>query len=96
MKSKEEHISYESEYYVCLASAAAKQAFFYPVCVGKFIYEAGYKLYRQSFDSYLLMYISSGKLTVEYDDQKIDVSEGEFVLLDCYKKHAYYSESNVI
>lgn len=92
MKSKEEHISYESEYYVCLASAAAKQAFFYPACVGKFIYEAGYKLYRQSFDSYLLMYISSGKLTVEYDDQKIDVSEGEFVLLDCYKKHAYYSE----
>lgn len=43
MKSNEEHIRPESEYYVCLPSAMAKSAFFYPVCVGRFFYEPGYR-----------------------------------------------------
>lgn len=92
MKSKEEHISYESEYYIYLPSARAKSTFFYPICVGKFIYEPGYKLYRKSYDSFLLMYISSGQLTLEYDEKIKIVSEGEFVILNCYEPHGYYSD----
>lgn len=91
MKSNEEHIRPESEYYVCLPSAMAKSAFFYPVCVGRFFYEPGYRLCRNSYDSFLLMYVYSGTLTVEYADQKTTVSKGEFVLLNCYEPHAYYS-----
>lgn len=93
MKSKEKHINHESEYYVCLPSSMAKSAFFYPTCVGQFIYEPGYHLSRKSYDSFLLMYISSGTLTIEYSNQTETVSKGDFVLLNCYERHAYHSDT---
>lgn len=93
MKTREDYISSSSEYFVYLPSVAAKETFFYPVCTGNFVYKAGYYLRRASYDSFLLMYVRSGQLTVEYDDKKENVRAGSFVLLDCYKKHAYYSDT---
>lgn len=93
MKTREEYISSTSQYFVYLPSVSAKETFFYPVCTGDFVYKAGYTLRRASYDSFLLMYVRSGQLTVEYDDKKEAVRAGSFVLLDCYKKHAYYSET---
>jgi AraC family transcriptional regulator len=92
MKSKEDLISHESEYYICLPSTTAKSTYFYPLCVGKFIYEPGYHLYRYSYDSFLLMYIASGELTAESEGQSFTAVKGDFVLINCYKPHAYYSE----
>lgn len=93
MKSCEKFISLQSDYYVYLPSAAARNAFFYPICTGHFFYEPGYMLRRNTFDSFLLMYIHTGQFTLEYSDMKQTITAGNFVLLDCYKPHAYYTDT---
>ena len=58
MKSLEPHIAPSSEYFQYTPSLTAQNTFFYPICTGDFLYESGYELHRNSFDSFLLMYIS--------------------------------------
>lgn len=68
--------------------------FFYPLQCGRFFYEAGYSLCRESYDSFLLMYLVSDGLTLELDGQIHAVPSGSFVLLNCYKRHAYFAEAD--
>lgn len=58
MRSFGEHITPDSDYYVYTPGALAQKLFFYPICVGHFIYEPGYFLQRNRYDSFLLMFIS--------------------------------------
>lgn len=89
LKSCEKFVSPSSDYYNYTPSIDAKRAFFYPICTGHFIYEAGYEQHRTSFDSFLLMYIQSGALNVSFGEQTQTVSENHFVLIDCYQPHGY-------
>lgn len=91
MKSCENYVSTESNYFIYSPSQTAKNMFFYLLCLGNFIYENGYQLRRESYDSYLLMYIQNGSLTLEFENRTLEVTAGSFVLLDCYKPHSYYS-----
>ncbi len=103
MISKEAYIKKESDYYVYTPGALAKKLFLYPTIVGDFGYEPGYKLYRDAFDSFLCMYIKSGQcqISVGADNSKGEEGEmlnmtaikGQIVLLDCYKPHAYGSDT---
>ena len=92
MKSCEKFVSETSEYYVYSPSRSAQEMFFYLLQCGHFIYEAGYFLQRDHYDSLLLMHITKGTLTLEYDNTTHHVTEGHFVLIDCAKPHAYYSD----
>ena len=58
---------------------------------GLFSYEPGYRLVRESFDSFLLMYIRKGELDLSFEGKKTHAASGSFILLDCYKKHGYSS-----
>lgn len=93
LKSCEKFISPESDYFVYAPSRAAQEMFFYPLQCGRFIYEAGYSLHRESYDSFLLMYIQKGGLTLQFAGQTTQISAGHFVLLDCYQPHAYSSNT---
>ncbi len=93
MKSCEKYVAPESDYYVHTPGKSAREMFFYPLQCGHFIYEAGYSLRRESYDSFLLMYIQKGSLVLDLENQTVPVSAGCFVLLDCYRSHAYASES---
>ena len=93
MKSRESFVSAESDYYVYVPSRVATDMLFYPLYTGRFIYEPGYSLRRDSYDSFLLIYIRSGRLTVELDDQADIITAGSFVLIDCYKPHSYRTET---
>lgn len=93
MKSREKFISPESDYFVYTPSKSAQEMFFYPLQCGHFIYEAGYSLRRESYDSFLLMYVQKGSLTLEFGGQVIPITAGHFVLLDCYRLHAYSSDT---
>lgn len=92
LKVYDEFISLESDYYVYSPSAVAQKIFFYPICTGHFIYKPHYRLRRDSYDSFLVMYIQSGELTVECARKRERAGAGDFVLIDCYKSHGYYSE----
>lgn len=92
MKSCESLIAEESEYYVYAPSLLAKEAFYYVICTGHFLYKPGYSLKRDAYDSFLLLYVEEGELTVEWAEQKKCAREGSFVLLNCYEPHAYSTE----
>ena len=92
MKSRELYVSPESDYYVYVPSRQAAEMFFYPLYTGHFFYEPGYSIARDSYDSFLLIYICSGRLILELDDRTEFAATGSFVLLDCRKPHAYRSD----
>lgn len=91
MYSHEQHVSADSDYYVYTPSALARKIFFYPVCTGHFIYEPGYFLQRNSYDSFLLMFITQGTCTVTLNGISETGQTGNVVLLDCYAPHQYES-----
>ncbi len=92
MKSYEKFIAPESDYFVYSPSRSAMEMFFYPLQCGRFIYEPGYSLRRESYDSFLLMYIQKGRLTLEINERTVSITAGHFVLLDCYQHHAYSTD----
>ena len=93
MKSYESLVAPQSDYYMYAPSLHAKELFLYPLCIGHFIYEKGYSLSRESYDSFLLIYIEKGQLTLHYKETVHIAHAGDFILLNCYQPHAYATES---
>lgn len=93
MKSFEQYVDSFSDYYIYSPSLRGKETFLYPLQVGHFIYEAGYRQQRNSYDSFLLMYIQSGSLTVTLDGIDYEAHANQFVYIDCYKPHGYHSDT---
>jgi len=89
MKSQEEFVHEDSEYFVYTPSRTALDLFLYPLQCGHFLYQPGYFLKRDSYDSFLLMYIQKGELNLEWKGRRYHVRSNSFVLLDCYDSHAY-------
>lgn len=94
LKSCEPFINQKSNYYSYIPSLVGKSTFFYPIALGHFFYEAGYQLSRDSFDSFLLLYIKSGAIAGEANGQSFFANDDHFVLIDCYKPHSYYATGN--
>lgn len=93
MRSIEQLVTSDSTYYTYKPSLNAREGLLYPICVGDFTYEPGYRQQRSQFDSFLLKVILDGQLTIKSDGQVFSAKQDDVVLLDCYKPHAYWSES---
>ena len=93
MRSVENGIRPESEYYQYAPSRLAKSHWLYPLCAGDFRYEPGYSLSRVSYDSYLAEVILSGDLTVESMGRRYAARAGDVVFLDCHQPHRYASDN---
>lgn len=91
MKSVEEFVAPQSDYFIHTPSKQASEMLLYPMQCGSFVYLPGYSLTRESFDSFLLMYIQKGELSLTFEGCTRRVRAGSFVLLDCYKLHSYSS-----
>ena len=89
MKSYEEFLSPESDYFIYSPSRFAQEVLLYPMQCGIFFYLPGCNLTRESFDSFLLMYIQKGELSLTFEGNTSTVTAGHFVFLDCYKLHSY-------
>lgn len=89
MKSHEELVSPSSDYFIYSPSKQALDMFLYPMQCGSFSYLPGYSLTRDSFDSFLLMYVQKGELSLTFEGNTRLVTAGSFILLDCYKLHSY-------
>ena len=94
MYSTEKLINPKSDYYVSTPSSTAQDLYLYPTIVGHFKYEKGYYLYRESFDSFLCIYIKKGSCTIKTSGQSFTASENQIVFLDCYKPHSYGSDES--
>ncbi|WP_072524706.1 AraC family transcriptional regulator [Clostridium sp. Marseille-P3244] len=93
MRAQEKGVLSSSNLYFHTASPRAKKLFFYPLCTGHFICDGDYDLRRTSYDSFLVMHIVHGTGFLEVDNQVISLKEGDFVLVDCYQPHHYYTET---
>ena len=91
MRSQEAKVLPESDYYVYAPSALAARLYLYPASVGYFYYDAGYRIRRNRFDSFLIMYIAKGSCSVSIPGKSFTARAGQFVLLDCYQPHSYGS-----
>lgn len=91
MLSFEPGVLKNSDYYVYTASAQAQKTFFYPVCTGYFYYDSNYSLKRNSYDSFLIMYVKKGRCTIQVSGRTYSASEHQIVMLDCYQPHAYHT-----
>lgn len=93
MKSRENNVARCSEYYTYSPSVQAREAFLYALSVGDFVYEPGYDLCRDRFDSFLLEIILEGSVSGESAGETWRANAGDVVLLDCYAPHHYFSET---
>lgn len=55
-----------------------------------FSYGPNFRIDRQSFNNYVLMYTVEGLLWCCQDDEKIAVEPGEYIFLDLHRPHCYY------
>lgn len=89
MKPFEHLISQDSDYYVYTPSHTARELFFYPIYIGHYCYQPGYSLSRTSYDSFLLLLVTQGSLTISCQGTTFTASSGTAVLINCYQPHQY-------
>lgn len=92
MKSNEALVKPQSDIFFYNPSLQAQKMFFYPICLGHYYYEPNYHLNRNSYDSFLLMYITSGECTIVTSNKQYLASSGQLVFIDCYQAHEYSSD----
>ena len=90
MYTNEPGVLRDSDYYIHTASEQVCRTFFYPVCVGYFRYAQGYRLYRSTYDSFLVALVKRGEFYVHGSNGvRHTAREGQIIVLDCYVPHAY-------
>lgn len=94
MHSQEPLIAAQSDYYLYTPSVLASKIYLEPIVLGHFFYEPGYRLSRNRYDSFLLMYIRSGICTLHMDGKTLLAKKGQIILLDCYQPHAYSNQQS--
>lgn len=93
MKSKENGILHPSDIYFYIPSTQAHKIFLYPLCTGHFYYSPTYRLERNSYNSFLLMFIQKGSCTVKTNEITETVIENQVAFLDCYEPHSYFTKT---
>lgn len=91
MKSNEAFVMPQSDIFFYNPSLQAQKMFFYPICLGHYYYKPNYHLTRNSYDSFLLMYILHGECTIVTSGKKYAAATGQLIFLDCYQAHEYYT-----
>ena len=93
MKLIEKGLNNHSHMYFFSPSPMAKSVLYYPLCAGEFFCDDNYRVERNCYDSFLLLLVADGEIILESENEKYSAVKGEMLLVDCYKKHCYYSES---
>ena len=89
MKSKEKGIRNDSDLFFATPGNLARELFYYVTCTGHFWYDDTYTLRRESYSSYLIMYILKGRAKVFCDGRSFETEQNQAVFMDCYQPHGY-------
>lgn len=89
MKTREKGILNNSDIYFLTPSKQAQNTFFYVTCVGHFFYEDTYRIRRENYHSYLLMYLKNGNAVIEANGKSYQAQKGDLVYMNCYEPHGY-------
>ncbi|MFY2152997.1 AraC family transcriptional regulator [Mammaliicoccus sciuri] len=75
-------------------SKLARNALLYLIYAGEFFVNDKYKINRENWDSYLIMYVITGEICVEYNNEKYVAKDNTVLLLNCYEPHIYYASKD--
>lgn len=95
MKPIDRGVSSDSYVFFHTASTVAQKAFLYVLCSGHYKCNPDYIVSRTNYNSFLLMYVKSGKGSLRVNQKKINFRQGQAVILDCYHPHTYQAEGNL-
>ncbi|NLV59858.1 MAG: AraC family transcriptional regulator [Clostridiales bacterium] len=93
MKIIERGVLPNSEVYFHTASEAARRMYFYLRCTGHFYCDENYAVNRQSYSSFLILYVARGSGYAYIENRRVELSEGYFALLDCFAPHRYGTQT---
>lgn len=76
-------------------SNVAKPLFFYISSLGHFYCDHNYRVKRDKFDSYLLMYVVAGEGLITINNRAQTIKANDIILINCYKPHIYETSSSM-
>lgn len=79
----------QSHIFIYENSPLALRAFLYALCVGHYECGPDYVVKRTNFDSFLLLYVASGRAYWEQGEERVELNEDSFALIDCFRPHEY-------
>ena len=83
-------VAEHSHLYFYTPSQNAKKLLYYPITAGNFYCNSNYCVERESYNSILAIFVVDGNITVEQNGMHT-ACKNELLLVDCYKKHKYYT-----
>lgn len=90
MKLKERGVMPESDIYIFNSSLMKKDCIYQMLCIGHYFCSSGYSVRPNTLDSYLLIYVVSGRLNVLQGDGEREILEpGNLAILNCYDRPSY-------
>jgi AraC-like DNA-binding protein len=89
MKIRERGVLPESNVYFHTPSEADKKLFLIPTSCGHYFCNDAYKVTRDNYGNFLLLFIKSGSGYVSVNGRKTVLSANDLFLLDCYHYHSY-------
>jgi AraC family transcriptional regulator len=93
MKHFGDGVQKASNLYFYTASSQARKTFFYPLCMGHFYCDSTYRINRNSYDNFLIMYVKKGSGYVTYNSITHKLHENQILFLDCYQPHSYFTDT---
>lgn len=94
MKCLEKGTNSPSEYYFFSPSEMFRNYYLYMLLCGHFYCDSNYKILREGNVSPLFIYMLSGQLSLQYENNLFVASSGDIVLLNCKNPHSYYCTSS--
>ena len=89
MKIREEGVLPESNIYFYTPGETDLKLFFVSTSCGHYFCDDKYRVTRNNYGSFLLLFVKSGRGFVHIDGKKIVITENDLFLLDCYHHHSY-------
>lgn len=76
-------------------SQVAEKLLYYVTGCGVYFCEYGYRIEREDYGNYMLLYVSKGVLAVSTEGKTYLVQEGQAAFLNCHRHHTYYAKGFV-
>ena len=74
-------------------SESSRNLLFYPLVAGNFEKDENYRIHRQNYNSFLVLYVTDGCLFLKQNEILFKGEKGDLLLVDCYKEHEYFTDS---
>lgn len=84
-----------SHMYFYTPSQTAEKLLYYPTAAGEFYCNDFYIVERECYDSFLVLYVLDGNMTMYQNEEEISAQKDELLLIDCYKPHKYFCTDSV-